>query len=200
MSEVNYKPNSHKSKEEASEKKVEKVITGQARIKKKTEIQKFADAFISEDVSNVKSYICKDVLVPAIKKLVTDIIKDSIDMILYGEVRGGDKRSRVDRVSYNKYYDRRDDDRNSSRNDARSNYDYTNITFDTRAEAEAVRSSLDDIIDTYNVVRVADLYDLIGETCPFTENDYGWYNIRNAEIIRVRDGYMLKMPRALPIR
>lgn len=200
MSEVDYKPNSHKSKEEASEKRAEKVITGQAKLKKKSEIQKFADAFISEDVNNVKSYICRDVLVPAIKKVVSDIIKDSIDMILYGEVRGNEKRSKVDRVSYNKYYDRRDEDRFASRNEVRSNYDYTNITLDTRAEAEAVRSSLDDIIEHYGFVRVADLYDLIGETGSYTDNDYGWYNVRNVDIVRVRDGYMLKMPRALPIK
>ena len=56
-----YKPNSHKFKEEqkesTSEKKVEKVISGTAKSKKKNEIQKFADVFISEDVNNVKSYI-----------------------------------------------------------------------------------------------------------------------------------------------
>jgi hypothetical protein len=122
-------------------------------------------------------------------------------MILYGEVRGNsEKRSRVDRVSYNKYYDRREDDRFASRSPVRSNYDYTNITLDTRAEAEAVRSSLDDIVDSYGYVRVADLYDLIGETGNYTDNDYGWFNVRNAEIVRVRDGYMLKMPRAVPIK
>ena len=104
MSEMNYKPNSHKSKEEAAEKRAEKVITGQAKIKKKTEMQKFADAFISEDASKVKSYIFTDVLIPAVKKVVSDIVKDSIDMLLYGEVRSSTKQSRVDRVSYNKYY------------------------------------------------------------------------------------------------
>ena len=58
-----YKPNSHKSKEEQREsdalpeKKVGKVITGSAKSKKKGEMQKFADVFISEDVGNVKSYI-----------------------------------------------------------------------------------------------------------------------------------------------
>ena len=56
-----YKPNSHKSKEEQKnlvpEKRVEKVISGTVKSKKKSEMQKFADVFISEDVNNVKSYI-----------------------------------------------------------------------------------------------------------------------------------------------
>ena len=65
----NYKPNSHKAKEEASknvpEKKIEKVISGTAKSKKKSEVRKLTDVFISEDVDSVKSYILLDVLVPA---------------------------------------------------------------------------------------------------------------------------------------
>lgn len=84
-----YKPNSHKSKEEQKnlvpEKRVEKVISGTVKSKKKSEMQKFADVFISEDVNNVKSYIVMDVLVPAIKKAISDIVTNGIDMILYGE-------------------------------------------------------------------------------------------------------------------
>ena len=49
-----YKPNSHRSKEERKEsipeKHVEKVISGTVKPKKKSEMQKFADVFISEDV------------------------------------------------------------------------------------------------------------------------------------------------------
>lgn len=90
-----YKPNSHRSKEERKEsipeKHVEKVISGTVKPKKKSEMQKFADVFISEDVNNVKSYIVMDVLVPAIKKAISDIVTNGIDMILYGEA-GKSKR------------------------------------------------------------------------------------------------------------
>ena len=60
---MDYKPNSHKYKEEqknlpAERKKVEKVVTGKVKTKKKSEASKLKDVFISEDVSNVKSYIC----------------------------------------------------------------------------------------------------------------------------------------------
>lgn len=79
-----YKPNSHKSKEERKEsipeKHVEKVISGTVKPKKKSEMQKFADVFISEDVNNVKSYIVMDVLVPAIKKAISDIVTNGIDI------------------------------------------------------------------------------------------------------------------------
>ena len=80
-----------------------------------------------------------------------------------------------------------------------SRYSYDTITLDTRGEAEEVLARMDEIIDTYKMVRVADFYDLVGVTGNYTDNKYGWTNIRNAEVIRVRDGYRIKLPRALPI-
>lgn len=80
-----YKTNSDKSRQEQSEKKVEAVISGKAKTRKKGEMQKFADVFIAEDANNVKSYILLEVIVPAIKKAISDIVTTGIDMILYGE-------------------------------------------------------------------------------------------------------------------
>ena len=42
-----YKTNSDKSRQEQSEKKVEAVISGKAKTRKKGEMQKFADVFIA---------------------------------------------------------------------------------------------------------------------------------------------------------
>ena len=58
---------------------------------------------------------------------------------------------------------------------------------------------MDELIDRYEVVSVADLYELVGITGNYTDNKYGWTNIRNAEVVRVRDGYVLKLPKATPI-
>ena len=86
-----YKPNSRRSKENKTEskpeKKVEKVVTGNVKLKKKSELSKFKDVFISEDVGNVKSYIFMDVVIPAAKKAISDIVRDGIDMILYGDTK-----------------------------------------------------------------------------------------------------------------
>lgn len=198
-----YKPNSHKAKAEdlqKTEKKVEKVVTGTVKVKKKNGIDKFANVFISEDIKNVKSYILMDVLVPAIKKAVKDIVTDGIEMILYGE-SGRSKRSSsgASYISYNRFSDRRDDDRRLSGSVTRTGYSHDDIILETRGEAEEVLSRMDELISTYGVVSVADLYDLVGKSCNYTDNKYGWTNIRNAEPIRVRDGYMLKLPKALPI-
>ena len=206
MSDLDYKPNSNRYKKEqnnapAERKRVEKVVTGKVRTKKKSEISKLKDTFISEDVSNVKSYIVMDVLIPAAKKAISDIVRDGIDMILYGDTRGrrGGSSSGASYVSYRSYSDRdrRDDRRESSR--TRVGYDYDDIILESRVEAEEVLQRMDELIETYGIVSVADLYDLVGKSCNYTDNKYGWTNIRNAEPVRVRDGYLLKMPKAAPI-
>ena len=197
-----YKPNSHKSKEEqresVPEKKVEKVISGTVKSKKKNEMQKFADVFISEDVSNVKSYILLDVLVPAIKKTISDIVTNGIDMILYGGRSNDKKGSTASKVSYRSYYERGNDRRDYS-SSMKTGYNYDDIILDNRGEAEDVLSRMDELISTYGLVSVADLYDLVGITGNYTDNKYGWTDIRSASVIRVRDGYMLKLPKVLPL-
>lgn len=199
-----YKPNSHRYKEGKTEaltdrKKVEKVVHGKVRTKPKSGVSKFTDVFISEDAANVKSYIVMDVLVPAVKKAISDIVRDGIDMILYGESKGRRSSSASSYVSYRDYS--RSDDRDRSRDSrTRSGYTHDDIILDSRGEAEEVLTRMDELIDTYGNVSVADLYDLIGKSCEYTDNKYGWTNIRNAEPIRVRDGYMLKLPKALPIK
>lgn len=183
-------------------KKVEKVVSGSVKVKKKNGVTKFADNFISEDIHNVKSYVITDVLIPSIKRAISEMVTNGIDMILYGSTGGRSKRSSADRVSYRNYYDRRDDDRYRDRDRDRvrtSAYSFDDIVLDSRGEAEEVLARMDELIDQYGIVSVADLYDLVGVTGNYTDNKYGWTNIRNAEPIRVRDGYMLRLPKALPI-
>lgn len=198
--------NSHKAREEntlSSQKKkqITKVTKGTVRTKKKNEMSKLGNMFISEDASKVKSYILMDVLVPTIKKAISDIVKNGVDMILYGEVGQNKKRTYASTVSYRDYYDNgsrsvsRFDDPSRAR--TRVGYNFDDIILETRGEAEEVLSSMDELIETYGSVSVADMYDLVGISCEYTDNKYGWKNIRTAEPVRVRDGYMLKLPRAL---
>lgn len=209
METQNYPPNSNKYKEEQkklaeqkTEKRVtEKVVTGTVKRKKKGLFDKFMGNIISEDAPSVKSYIFGDVLIPAIKKAISDIVTDGIDIILYGESRKGRGRSTADRVSYRNYYDGGYSRPRISERQAlmSGQYSYDDIILPTRGEAEEVLTRMDELMDTYGLVRVADLYDLVGITGEYTDNRYGWTNITRAEIIRNRDGYMIKMPRAVPI-
>lgn len=198
-----YQPNSHLSKERAAtenlpEKKVEKVVSGKVKTRE-NKGRKIADVFISEDAANVKSYILMDVLVPAFKKLVSDIVTDGIAMLLYGSTGSGAKNRSTGKVSYRSYYEDKEDRRDRTNYAGRNRFNYDDIIFETRVEAETVREQMFDIIKRYGFVTVSDLYDLAGLEIPFTGNKYGWADIRNSEVVRTRDGYELKLSRPMPI-
>lgn len=192
-----YKPNSHKYKNEkqTTEKKSTKIVSGNVKTRKKSELQKMTGAIISEDARNVKSYILMDVLLPAIKDAIEDIVTNGIRMILRGETgaraRGG---SGLSKISYNTI-----SSSNSRPSYVRSGYTYDDIVLDTRGEVENVIRHMDDLINQYGSVSVADLYDMVGILGTPNDNKWGWMNIRNAEPIRVKDGYLLKLPKAHPI-
>ena len=196
MESMEYKSNSHKSKEE---KRVRQVANGRVRTKKKNAASKFADVFISEDIANVKSYVLMDVLVPSIKKAIVDIVVDGINMIAYGDAGRGKNRPGSTKVSYRSYYDDRREDRFSTRVKPRNVFDGDEIIFDTRGDAEAALVELDGILARYGFVTVSDLYDTARLTAPYTACDYGWTNLRSAKVVRVRDGYVLDMPKATPL-
>lgn len=192
-----YPSNSRKLKEaeqKPEEKKVNKVVTGKV-ITKQNNARKLSSIFIADDVNNVKSHIFMEVLVPALKKAVSDMVRDGIDMLLYGEANRK-RSSNASYVSYSKQYDREPTRRSQP---IRSGYHFDDISIETRAEAEEVLDCMCDAIERYGVVSVADLYDLCGLPHSFTDNKYGWTSLRSADVIRDRDRYVLKLPRVSPI-
>lgn len=205
MSDPVYTPNSHKYKEQQNaspteEKKVTKVVNGPVKTKR-NDVRKLADIFISEDISNVKSYIFMDVLVPAIKKAIYDIVTNGIDMFLYGGSGKGRNNQPGAKVSYRNYYEQKNNGGyRVSDNVRQSNaFDYDDIVFNNRGEAEAALQQMKDIVARYGIVTVNDLYEMTPLSAPYTSQKYGWMDVSNVDIVRVRDGYILKLPRAVPI-
>lgn len=192
---TNLKGNSNKSKEDLSEKKVEKVIQGEARTKKKNELEKVADVFLVEDRARAKDRIINGLLVP----MVQNFIIDMITVLL----KGGSSQDRaprtVDRVSYRDYdrdYDRRRDTPSSS---ARRSYAYDDVLLRNRGDAEAVLDQMRDVIYRYGFASIADLYEFAGLKSNYTDTKYGWSDLRDADIVPVRGEWLIKMPRVTPI-
>lgn len=199
-----YKPNSHKFKEgqiAKKEKKVEKVVTGAIATRKKSEVRQFVDEFITKDIQNVKSYIFVDVLVPAIKKAIDDIVSNGIHMLLYNGDKRGSSAAGRSTVSYGGFF-KSATDRNPRPRAMTSpgGFNFEEIIFSNRGDAEAVLSAMDDIIDQYDSVSVLDLYDLADvSTTNYAAQRYGWTDIHTAKVARVEDGYVIRLPRAIPL-
>ncbi len=195
-----YRKNSDKAKKEAeqqntSEKKVTQVAKGSVKTKKKSGFRKLVDAFIQEDATTVKNYIWNEVLVPAVKKTFSDTVTNALDMFLWGKNGGRRPRGAAERVSYRSYYDRPSSSYRSPDSRQKS-YDYDDVILDSREEADEVLARMEELLTDYKVVSVADFYDLVGITGKTTDNNYGWTDLRNAAVVRDRDGYLIKLPRA----
>lgn len=180
----------------AGEKKeIKKVIKGTANVRPKNKIHKLADIFIAEDAANVKSYLISDVLIPTVKKA----LMGALDMVLNGGHVNydGSRRSNAPRVSYGGFFD---DARNTRRREdkPRVRFDFEDIEFYTKADAEAVLDSMYDSLGKYGFVSVGDMYDMADITAPYTSEKFGWYNLRDAHTTRSGGKYIIVLPKAVP--
>lgn len=197
-------PNSHKHKEAMAEKekqKHEKVTSGKVTQRKKPVGKKFTDAMIGEDVQEVRSYLVWDVLVPALKDTIVDMIKKGADAIFYGGTSAPSNIKRTpngSRASYAGYYDKRNNRPTRSYN-RRAVHDFDEVLFEDRKDAEIVLSNLVEQTMEYGMVSVAEFYEFAGYPSEFTDNKYGWPELGDARIVRVRDGYILDLPKPEPI-
>lgn len=178
------------------EKKIEKVVAGTVKTKKKNEIHKFIEGMIATDFDHLRSYIFQDVIIPMFKRGISD----TVDIMLYGDTRNSKKNGVANKVSYNKYYEH-DEGRRRDYNSIRTKtgYDFEEVVIETRPEAEEVLARMDELCSAYGMVSVADFYDLCGLSSNYTDNKYGWTDIRSAAVMRLRaGGYTVKLPRAMP--
>lgn len=202
--EIDLPSNSYASRdiqENEEPKQITKVVNN-AKVRKQGMLRRLGNAIVEDSVENAKQEAFGKIIVPGFKSLIFDTFTEVLSIILFSDGRDGGYRPRSggisrrgDRTSYRDYYDRKDK-RDSGRRDTRDiPFDPDDIVVDTRAEAHMVLDEMDHIIQKYGQASVADFYDVVGVTSDWTDNRYGWTNIRNASIKPVRDGFMLVMPR-----
>lgn len=173
-------------------------LHGKATRKKRSLGKRFGDTFLSEDRGDVGEYLIFDVLIPAAKDTLTDLVGRGLEMLLYGEARGSYKRSsggrRTGHTDYSKYSqtERR---RPQTTSRARKTMDFDDIVFDSRADAEKVLDYIIGRLEDYEVVTVADFYDAAEITGDYTDNKWGWYDLSDAYVKRGRDGFIIILPR-----
>lgn len=97
-----YKPNSHKYKEEQDAKKT--VIKHGATLKKKNKAERLADIFIAEDMANVKEYVVGKIIVPRLKELAFKVISEGANMLILGGTGSTTRSSSDSRPVYTRYY------------------------------------------------------------------------------------------------
>ena len=183
----NFPSNSHKSKdgdkEEESESKTKAVVSGNV-----TKQTKKKHSFLAGDIHDAGAYVLSDVIVPALKNLLYDSISKGMSEVIFGEDRSPSRHNGT-RFNYNSISRRDDDDRVVRRPARSSTYDYSDLSFDSKEDAERVLETMCDIMDQFNYVSVGDMYDAAGQQTMSTDFDWGWTSLRSASVQRDREGY-----------
>lgn len=76
-----------------------------------------------------------------------------------------------------------------------SSGNYQDLLCPTQQIAESILANMYSTLNQYNVVAVADLYEMAGLKPAPSDNSYGWTNIDGARITKERDGFRLELPR-----
>lgn len=153
-----------------------------ASVQKKTVVRKIFDAFVEEDVSSVKHYMVKKVVVPTIKRGIVDMVSlfflgrtssgsgylaDRNDVVPFS----GSTKTTIQRIGYNNMFD-------GPYTSVKSNnrFNYNEILCSSRADAETLLAHMIRAceLNPGGVCSIADMYKLAGLECDYTYNDYGW--------------------------
>lgn len=201
--------NSRRSRAKPTEeKKVEKVIEGSVVRRKKPFGRRFGELFVVGDSHSVGQYLILEVIVPAIRDLVVDTVTQGVERSIFGDsTRAPSRRGPSQRpshgpggyVSYNKSSIR--PERRPMSRQARAAHDFDEIILPTRREAEEVLDRLSDLVEKYDSVAVSELYALVGETPNFADENWGWFkeDFARSTVTRVRDGYLLDLPKPVAL-
>lgn len=186
------------SKENKPEKKLERIVKSEVKIKRRSFARQFMDEFIQEDAESVKDYLISE-SIAKIKSFMWEMITGTVDMAFWGNgappVSGRIKKSGSS-YSYNSIYNQKNQPSHAT---SRRKAAFEDLEFDERWEAEEVIDTLVELLETYDTVSVADLYELVGITGNHTDYKYGWENISGYRIERVGRKYVLHMPKATAI-
>jgi hypothetical protein len=202
---INYPGNSNADREKKIEepvKNIEPLEGVQAVQRKKTIGRRIAETFTGDDMSSVGEYLLFDVFIPAAKTTISDLFSQGIERFLFGDGRPTRSTSLrgSGRTSYTSY-DRISTSRRTVREDPRSSArdpratDFGEIVFATRGQAETALERLEDLIKDYDVALVSDLYSMANISSKFTDEKWGWTDLRDASVRPTREGYLLLLPR-----
>lgn len=160
----------------------------------------------------VASYVFFDVMLPAARDMIVDTGTEAIHRAVYGEARPGySRRSRPGRglgssglghVAYDSISNRaastREERTQMSRR-ARANFRFDEVILPSRVLADEVLDRLMLLLEKFQMVTVADLYELIEEDINHNDDKFGWVDLQGSYVSRLGAGYILNLPQPIPL-
>lgn len=203
-----FKPNSDRARQNG-ERRAQKVISGKTTRHTQSELGRVLSSFLPADIRSISDDIRKgitDDFVPSIRHAIYECIVSGI-RVIFGE-SGGSTRGYggyYSQSSYRRQYDQTGRASESqgpkySRPQQTPGMRCQNVVFEDRGDAEVVLYNMRGILSEYDVVSVADFLILSGEKNTYVDDKFGWFDLSDARVERVHDGYIVNLPKAVDIR
>jgi hypothetical protein len=186
------------------DKQIDKIIEGQATLRKTSGWKRFRQSFIAGDATSVGEHVLWNLLIPSAKDALSDMASTFIDMMIYGEKRnrfgGGVPNSGLGSTSKFNYGAISTGSRlvngpiQSPILEPVRRPNPNEIIVQSRAEGQGVLSKMYEVLEKYKVVTVADLYRMVDISSEYTDGSWGWNDLEGAHLKRIREGILISLP------
>lgn len=173
-------------------------------VKQKQTKTTLADLIIKQDFHSAAEFAFINVIIPRFQNLVVDTITSVIRGIFLGEnsvpsSNGFRTRPVSSIVNYNKMHTSSSITTKAAKV-ANSGFKYNIVTLDSYGDAQLVLDKMEEMLETQGYVSIADMYECVDASCPYTYNYYGWTDISKAKIVEDGGEYWIKLPSAYQIK
>lgn len=198
------------NEEPLDDRNIEKIISGEATVRKPSKFKRFRQSFIAGDASSVGEYVLWNLLIPSAQDALSYVATTFIEMMIHGDRRtrfgptstpaqGLGSTSRINYGGISSHGQNRlvlGPSQNSPISEPmHTRFNPNEIVVPTRPEAEDIINKMIEVLEKYNAVTVSDLYRMVGVSPDYTDQKWGWTNLDAADVKRVSDGVLLVLPR-----
>lgn len=186
-----------------------KVVENQPKIQQKSEWQKFKEGFIA-DIPGIKGKIVDELLIPAVKNFVyngVDAVGKAFTQSMYYLIFGTKPQNTnyyggspnfwsqptiAPSINYNQI--------NQQPPRLATSFQFNNIEYQTEQDATNVLVQMIETIARMKVVSLFDWYDYSNMVAPQSYTAYGWTDLSNVKVVPSNGGYILTLPKVIPIK
>lgn len=196
-------PDKSKPNQPAAPKKVKPVIPGATQVPRPA-TRRFMDYMFAESPKALAGKVGRDVIVPRLKAGFEETVRSFLSGMLWGN--GGSPVNqmikgttmRVGGMNYSQIPPSTTGLAIQA-NQSRTGGNYQDIVVPSQQQAEVVLANMFDLLNEYRVVTVANLYELANMSAAISDYNFGWTSLDGARISKVREGFLLELPRPVII-
>lgn len=207
--------NSHSSKKPDPPKpRVAPLIEEGAATKRKPALgRKMASTFFGADAKTAGAVVFAELVVPMIRNLLSETGTTFFQTMVhgvdgtsyYGRQTGRSAATGRQKVVYGgnvvnaPAHPAMQNDKRRLNAKAKGLHDFSEIVVDDRGKAIDILESLRELIDMYEVAKVADFYQLCNISEDYTDHNWGWTDLRDAGVVRDRHGFRIVLPKPIKL-